>query len=58
MICLKKALAVGFRNKFACSWNRIRIFHADPDPGGKPFADPCESGSETLEEAKQAEKAH
>jgi hypothetical protein len=47
-LLFKKVLAFGSRDKFACSWIRIRIFHADPDPEGKSFADPCGSGSETL----------
>jgi hypothetical protein len=43
--------AVAFvpRNKFERIWIRILIFHPDPDPGGKSFADPdpklCFTGS-------------
>ena len=38
------------------SWVRIRIFKADPDPGGKINSDQCGSGSTALERALESTK--
>jgi hypothetical protein len=34
------------------SWIRIRNLYADPDPAAQIYADPCGSGSETLESTR------
>ncbi len=47
----KPGLLVNF-GQFPCSWIRIRIPNKDLDPGQTNNADPCESGSTTLDDKR------